>query len=109
MVHSLAGGTPAKPTTQTALRAHRKRRREAWPSRASAKTTHGDGLDWDGFRDLYYPDSRRHNLEAIVAYGAYKKSSPVAEHMSEPAHVQGDSSADAASLDEWEDEGGASH
>lgn len=33
-----------------------------------------DELDWDGFRDLHFPGSRRHNLKAIVAYGAYKRS-----------------------------------
>jgi hypothetical protein len=55
------------------------RDREAWNlPRASMETVpqepYRDRLDWDGFRDLYYPDSRRHNLEAIVAYGAYKRS-----------------------------------
>jgi hypothetical protein len=47
--------------------------------RASAKplpeTGHRDGLSWDEYRDLYYPNSRRHTLEAIVAYGDYKRSS----------------------------------
>ena len=52
-------------------------RAAAWNlPRAATETvsrgTHTDGLDWNGFRDLYYPDSRRHDLQAIVAYGAYR-------------------------------------
>jgi hypothetical protein len=107
MVHSLIEG-PARPTTQTSLRAHRKRRRDAWNlPRISAKTAHPDGLDWDHFRDLYYPDSRRHNLEAIVAYGDYRRTSrPQAG--SEAAPLKDAISADTDSLGEWEDEGGAS-
>ena len=42
-------------------------------SRRMGLTRHG--LDWSGFRDLYYPASRRHDLEAIVAYGAYQRTS----------------------------------
>ena len=65
---------------QTAVKAdHLERDREAWnlPRALEDTVFHGadrDRLDWDGFRDLYYPDSRRHNLKAIVAYGAYKRS-----------------------------------
>jgi hypothetical protein len=32
------------------------------------------GLDWQAFSAAYFPGSRRHNLKAIVAYGAYKRS-----------------------------------
>ena len=58
---------------------HQERDREAWNlPRASVGTlaheAYRDELDWDGFRDLYYPDSRRHDLKAIVAYSAYKTS-----------------------------------
>ena len=92
-----------------------KRDREAWNlPRASVETVsvgaYRDGLDWDGFRDLYYPDSRRHNLKAIVAYGACR--SPLLagrQPASGAAHLKGDViSTDALSLDEWEGEGGAS-
>jgi hypothetical protein len=31
-------------------------------------------LDWDGFLAANFPRSRRHDLKAIVAYGAYKGS-----------------------------------
>ena len=94
---------------------HLKRDREAWNlPRASVETVSGgayrDGLDWDGFRDLYYPDSRRHDLKAIVAYGAYKSSLLAGRQpASGAARLKGDAiSTDARSLDEWEGEGGAS-
>jgi hypothetical protein len=59
---------------------HLERDREAWnlpraPAKTVSRGTHRDGLDWNGFRDLYYPDTRRHDLGAIVAYGAYRRHS----------------------------------
>ena len=55
------------------------RDREAWnlpraPVEAMSPGVQRGGLDWGEFRDLYYPDTRRHNLQAIVAYGSYKRS-----------------------------------
>jgi hypothetical protein len=77
--------------------------------RQSDSEAHRDELDWDGFRDLYYPDSRRHDLKAIVAYGSYKKSPPAGQPASE-AHLKDAAMAtEAVTLGEWEDEGGASH
>jgi hypothetical protein len=62
-----------------------------------------------GFRDLYYPDSRRHNLEAIVAYGPYKRSPHAGSPANEAAYLNGDPiSTEVVSLDGWEDGGGAS-
>ncbi len=92
---------------------HLERDREAWnlPRAPVDSVVHGayrDRLDWNGFRDLYYPDSRRHNLEAIVAYGSYKGSPHAGSPANEATHIKGDaSSTEAPSLDEWEDEGGA--
>ena len=31
-------------------------------------------LDWVGFSQAFYPGSRRHDLRAITAYAAYKRS-----------------------------------
>lgn len=67
---------------------HLERDREAWnlprvPAETVSRGTPGDGLDWNGFRDLYHPDSRRHDLEAIVAYGAYRRHSRPAAQPSE--------------------------
>jgi hypothetical protein len=57
-------------------------------------------LDWQEFSAAYFPSRRRHDLEALIAYGAYR-----GVHVTdEPA------SGDVASaLDAWEDEGGPAH
>lgn len=110
MVQSLT--EPLTEAAQAALRADRELDRVAWdlpPDPVIA--SHGAyraGLDWAGFRDLHYPASRRHNLEAIVAYGAYKSTSLAGpQPTSEAARAKGDAtSAEALSLQDWEDEGG---
>ena len=111
MVQSLT--EPLTDAAQAAVKAdHLERDREAWnlpraPVEAVSPGVHRDGLDWDGFRDLYYPDSRRHDFKAIVAYGAYKTSTHVGSTANEAAHFDGKaSSTEALSLDEWEGEGG---
>ena len=107
MVHS-SSERSTSPTTQKSVRADRKRRRKAWNlQRISAKTAHPDGLDWDQFRDLYRPDSRRHDFEAIVAYGDYRRT-PRPQGGSEAPSRKAAIAADADSLGEWEGEGGAS-
>jgi hypothetical protein len=65
-------------------------------------------LDWKSFRSAYFPGSRRHNLEAIVAYGAYKRSIVAGDQQaSEPARLKADAHAiEALAFDGWEDEGG---
>ena len=32
-----------------------------------------DGLDWQSFSAAYFPGRRRHDLEALTAYGAYRR------------------------------------
>ena len=104
MVQSLT--EPLAEGAQAAYRAGRELDRVAWnlpqnPPEMLSHGARGDGLDWDRFRHLYYPDTRRHDLDAIVAYGAYKRSILAASQpASDPA------SAGALSLEEWEDEGG---
>ena len=68
------------------------------------------GLDWQAFSAAYFPDSRRHNLKAIVAYGAYRRSLGAGEQeASEAARLKADTiSTEAQEVEEWEDEGGAS-
>jgi hypothetical protein len=77
---------------------------EALPAdhRERGSEVHGGQLDWDDFRELYYPDSRRHDLTAIVAYGSYKRSTHAAPQPAREAKA-----AEEPPLDEWEDEGGA--
>jgi hypothetical protein len=67
------------------------------------------GLDWQSFSAAYFPGSGRHDLKAIVAYGAYR-SSVVARDppASEAARLKADAiTTQARSVEEWEDEGGA--
>ena len=33
----------------------------------------GEKLDWDAFSARYFPGQRRHDLDAVAAYGAYKQ------------------------------------
>ena len=33
----------------------------------------GEKLDWDAFSARYFPGRRRHDLDAVAAYGAYKQ------------------------------------
>jgi hypothetical protein len=109
--------SPTETLTEAAQAAvtadHQERDREAWnlpraPVDSVVRGAYRDRLDWDGFRDLYYPDSRRHNLEAIVAYGSYTRSPHAGSPANEATDVKGDtSSTEATSLEEWEDEGGA--
>jgi hypothetical protein len=104
MVKTLATW-PTEAATRAAAKADDlERDRKAWNlPRASARTTplrrHRDGLDWDGFRDLYRPSTRRHDFEAIVASGNYRRSSA--------ADLLDSNPGDSASLAEWEAEGGA--
>ena len=67
-------------------------------------------LDWQGFVAAYFPGSRRHDLRAITAYAAYKRSRVFDEQSATEAarlkDAEGISSA-ATSVEAWEDEGGA--
>jgi hypothetical protein len=58
------------------------------------------GLDWEAFSASYFPGSRRHDLHAIVAYGAYRRSLVTGERQARRT--------DAMPVEEWEGEGGAS-
>ena len=86
--------------------------RKAWnlpqaSVRTASRSSYRDGLDWGRFRDLYYPASRRHNFEAIVAYGDYKRAPQASSPATEVIHLKRDAnSTDAPSLEEWEAEGG---
>jgi len=55
------------------------------------------GLDWQEFSAAYFPGRRRHDMEALVAYGAYKRLQLVGAPAPEEA---------GRALEVWEDEGG---
>jgi hypothetical protein len=75
--------------------------------RGSARVT--DGLDWQSFSAAYFPGRRRHDLEALTAYGAYRRSHEVdARSSEEPPRIEAERGrAGTTALPEWEDEGGA--
>src|SRR6188508_2002634 len=91
---------PTEAASQAAVNAdHHERDRKAWNlPRASVRTAprrrHRDGLDWDSFRDLYYPSTRRHDFDAIVAYSNYIRSPQADLRDADPTN--------APSLAEWE-------
>ena len=85
----------------------RSRRLEPSTDQSSRHGAHRHGLDWSGFRDLYYPASRRHDLEAIVAYGAYQRTSPPARcQRAKPPVRRVVRPQPKRVLQDWEDEGG---
>ena len=68
------------------------------------------GLDWQAFSAAYFPGRRRHDLEALTAYGAYRRSRTLDEQPSRQAtRMEEAESGEAGStgLQDWEDEGGA--
>ena len=73
----------------------------------SARVT--DGLDWQSFSAAYFPGRRRHDLEALTAYGAYSRSHEVDARCSdESARIEAErGQAGSTAVQGWEDEGGA--
>ena len=66
-------------------------------------------LDWQGFLARYYPGRRRHDLEALTGYGAYRSSEGVdVPSAGEVARVgvPEPASPESTATDSWEDEGG---
>jgi hypothetical protein len=73
------------------------------------RSTGEDHLDWEHFSAAYFPGSGRHNLKAIAAYGAYKRSRFVDEQSATEAARLKEAermSPGASSVDAWQDEGG---
>jgi hypothetical protein len=70
------------------------------PSITELQRDEPSGLDWEAFSAAYSRGSRRHDLHAIVAYGAYRRSLVTGERQARRT--------DAMPVEEWEGEGGAS-
>jgi hypothetical protein len=58
-----------------------------------------DALDWARFTAAYFPGRRRHDMEALTAYGTYRRARVSRDRPS--GDVQ-----QTAALAVWEDEGG---
>ena len=73
----------------------------------SARVT--EGLDWQSFSAAYFSGRRRHDLEALTAYGAYSRSHEVdARSSDESARIGAErGQAGSTAVRDWEDEGGA--
>ena len=58
--------------------------------------------------DAYFPRRRRHDLEALTAYGAYRRSHEIdAQSSDEPARIEAEGGhAGSTALQDWEGEGG---
>ena len=61
----------------------------------------GAVLDWQGFTAKHFPERRRHDFEAVIAYGAYRRSRRI-----EGAGGARNGGAESTALQAWEDEGG---
>ena len=68
-----------------------------------------DGLDWQSFSAACFPGRRRHDLEALIAYGVYRRSHTVDARSSDrPARIETQrGQTGSTALQGWEDEGGA--
>ena len=66
-------------------------------------------LDWQAFSAAYFPGRRRHDLEALTAYRAYRRSRALVTGSSAvSAGIEPERPARGAlALRNWEDEGGA--
>ena len=68
-----------------------------------------EGLDWQTFSAACFPGRRRHDLQALTAYSAYKRSRDTGTRSSaESGGIErGRRKTAATALRNWEDEGGA--
>ena len=84
-----------------------------YEARASVVASGADvpaGLDWQTFSTACFPGRRRHDLGALTAFGAYRRSSTRDEPPSRRAAPMEDAQSGPAgptALQDWEDEGGA--
>ena len=73
---------------------------------AGATGARAPGLDWLAFTAAYFPGRRRHDLEALTRYSAYKRSCDAgAGPSAQPAGIE--TGRGATAVRRWEDEGGA--
>jgi hypothetical protein len=61
-----------------------------------------DALDWQTFSARYFPDRRRHDLEVLMAYGAYRLP-----RLGETPEQADADEIPSTAVQLWEEEGGA--
>ena len=83
------------------------------PSRARTATTDAPGaLDWQSLSTRYFPGRRRHDLEALTAYGTYRRRPRPPQRCAREEGAQADRPAQAddgalvgGAVQTWEAEG----
>lgn len=101
----IAWNLPRRPLTEVP---------RTWPvpqpeaERLQADEAAVQGLDWQGFLSRYFPERRRHDLEALTAYGAYKSSNGAERPPGEVVRlVRPDPMPpESTAADTWADDGG---
>jgi hypothetical protein len=69
--------------------------------RPLSQGTRDEELDWKRFVATYFPGTRRHTFEALIAYSDYRRSFRLSKQSAS------DPDAEAPSIEEWENEGGS--
>ena len=79
------------------------------PDGSAQDATVQHDLDWHAFLARYYPGRRRHDFEALTAYGVYRSSGGAEGSAGEVARLGETRPAapESTATDSWEDEGGA--
>jgi hypothetical protein len=76
--------------------------------RQDARPVVSEVLDWLAFSATHFPGRRRHDLEALTAYGEYRRSHVVGERSPDGTRRPARNGAEGSTaLQDWEDEGGA--
>ena len=81
------------------------------PTPASLRRLGEERLDWQGFRGRFFPDSRRHDFNALAAYESYLNDAcdrpadgvPASALVSSPGAVHNDRSDTAQRSEDWEE------
>ena len=75
--------------------------------RVEAKERRSPRLDWQTFSATHFPGRRRHDLEALIAYGGFRRSHETARSSDAPARIRERSGQTSSTgLEDWESEGG---
>ena len=78
------------------------------PSTDASSVDEPEGLDWRAFCAAYFPGRRRHDLEALTGYSAYKRARAWTRPSEEATRIEkGRGPIGVTALRRWEDEGGA--
>jgi hypothetical protein len=63
-------------------------------------------LNWQEFSSARFRGRGRHDMQALIAYGAYKRSRAVGKPTAEPVERSENAAEERTAVQAWEDEGG---